>query len=722
VEKFVSALEGKTHESNDFLALFPTGLGKATKSRNVGIPLGAFPRPLDFHFRVQPLFIMFSPSGRSKRLRIEFVEDKAIADIAETVNMSASMAAKRLVAMQLEIDEAAKTTARHRRVVQSAKVFEGDAGLSDGVRRIKEQIELLKLQLGRMSAAPLPSSTQAAYDVELRRTAAEQELGRLEAALSALDSRGPSMLLLIRQLAKDGDIRGELVPARGVRPSGLLCEERPDDVLVHHYVGASLPQHLCMATELGDFEDMDDRKLDEVMACGPQLLLPGPQPCTVRLALHESLESALSAACDGDEIFLPEGVYSANGLARLRESIVLRGSGHGTVLLSTQGDFFIDAAAVNLTLRELTVRSRGVTEGAVRVARGSLTLKDCDIDCGGHEGIRVLGGASLTMGGCIVRGAASAGVQLSPGAQARLERCLIAQNGGGGQWWPAGQGGIQLLIEISTDPFDRQLLNPGSRGCSPLVHPSAVPPGAVPPSGLTCASDGSGGLGGGGVGESAGAKRPRGGTSMLAGGPCTTVGNPPDTAAQAGETSPRRARGPSILDAEAPDPEIPPRAMPPPPPPAMPPPPPPAMPPPVMPPPMQPAGKSAASEEAEPSEALRALASEPLKPPALLSLVGCQLRQNRGAPIVFCQPRALLDLGGRGVVQGVPNGACVWLGRGNTFDCAPNARYGTLSREEQSSQLPRLQLTPRMTPSVTPAKMPSLIPQLALSPQIQLER
>jgi len=665
---------------------------------------------------------MFSPSGRSKRLRIEFVEDKAIADIAETVNMSASMAAKRLVAMQLEIDEAAKTTARHRRVVQSAKVFEGDAGLSDGVRRIKEQIELLKLQLGRMSAAPLPSSTQAAYDVELRRTAAEQELGRLEAALSALDSRGPSMLLLIRQLAKDGDIRGELVPARGVRPSGLLCEERPDDVLVHHYVGASLPQHLCMATELGDFEDMDDRKLDEVMACGPQLLLPGPQPCTVRLALHESLESALSAACDGDEIFLPEGVYSANGLARLRESIVLRGSGHGTVLLSTQGDFFIDAAAVNLTLRELTVRSRGVTEGAVRVARGSLTLKDCDIDCGGHEGIRVLGGASLTMGGCIVRGAASAGVQLSPGAQARLERCLIAQNGGGGQWWPAGQGGIQLLIEISTDPFDRQLLNPCSRGSSPLVHPSAVPPGAVPPSGLTCASDGSGGLGGGGVGESAGAKRPRGGTSMLAGGPCTTVGNPPDTAAQAGETSPRRARGPSILDADAPDPEIPSPAMPPPPPPAMPPPPPPAMPPPVMPPPMQPAGKSAASEEAEPSEALRALASEPLKPPALLSLVGCQLRQNRGAPIVFCQPRALLDLGGRGVVQGVPNGACVWLGRGNTFDCAPNARYGTLSREEQSSQLPRLQLTPRMTPSVTPAKMPSLIPQLALSPQIQLER
>jgi len=38
VEKFVTALEWNTHESNDFLALFPTGLGKATKSR-IGVNL-----------------------------------------------------------------------------------------------------------------------------------------------------------------------------------------------------------------------------------------------------------------------------------------------------------------------------------------------------------------------------------------------------------------------------------------------------------------------------------------------------------------------------------------------------------------------------------------------------------------------------------------------------------------------------------------------------------
>ena len=42
VEKFVTALEWNTHESNDFLALFPTGLGKATKSRfGVNLKVGS---------------------------------------------------------------------------------------------------------------------------------------------------------------------------------------------------------------------------------------------------------------------------------------------------------------------------------------------------------------------------------------------------------------------------------------------------------------------------------------------------------------------------------------------------------------------------------------------------------------------------------------------------------------------------------------------------------
>lgn len=128
-------------------------------------------------------------------------------------------------------------------------------------------------------------------------------------------------------------------------------------------------------------------------------------------------------------------------------------------------EFFVDAAAKSLTLRSMTLRSRGGTEGIVRVAPGaSVVLEGCRLDCGGHEGVcrrrlslarvpapcaasmhvvhsmacraavgrtqaavladgrvlrcvgrqvRVLGGASLTMRDCAVLGAASAGVQVS---------------------------------------------------------------------------------------------------------------------------------------------------------------------------------------------------------------------------------------------------------------------------------------------------------------------
>ena len=66
-----------------------------------------------------------------------------------------------------------------------------------------------------------------------------------------------SMLRLIRQLATDGDIRGEVVPARGARPRGMLSAEAIEDVIVHHYIGPSLPLHLCMAADLAHLEIAD---------------------------------------------------------------------------------------------------------------------------------------------------------------------------------------------------------------------------------------------------------------------------------------------------------------------------------------------------------------------------------------------------------------------------------------------------------------------------------
>ncbi len=69
------------------------------------------------------------------------------------------------------------------------------------------------------------------------------------------------------------------------------------------------------------------------------------------------------------QVYLPPGTHTAPGLSRLRESIVLAGwaSRRETVLTNQPGElYFIDAAAKALSLRGLTLRPLGSTEGAVR--------------------------------------------------------------------------------------------------------------------------------------------------------------------------------------------------------------------------------------------------------------------------------------------------------------------------------------------------------------------
>ena len=666
----------------------------------------------------QPSVSGQSISGK-KRVWVEFQEDTAVAEVAATVNQSATTCAGRLLAIQKTRDDEALASAREERKAKSARVFEGDAGLGEGIIKVKEQIKKLTAQLEHVTAAlasPLPTGEVALRGkiypcevVEVRRTAIKEELSRLQMAIQAISLKGPSMLALVRKLAAEGDVRGEIVPPRGPRPRGLLCEETADDVVVHHYVGSSLPKHLCMAADLGDPEDLDDEALDEMMGAGPRLLLPGPRPTFVRLALHANLEAALAAANDNDEIHLPAGRHSANGLSRLRESVSISGSGkEQTVLTNNPTDeFFVDAAAASITLRHLTLRSLNGTEGIVRVTRGAITLNDCVVDCGGFEGIRVLGGASLTMTGCVVSGAASAGVQIMPGARAALEHCVVANNGAGGPHWTSDQGGIQMHIQFSTESVDRQLLKP-----SPTLKASEPPPsGSAPGTQAT----------GGGGSSSSGNSSGSGGTSML------HQPSPRGTSLLAGGSTPPKAPRPSILQgamyphpppaataAAAPTAAAPaassaegdsPNLMPP---------------PPVPPDRGSSSGSGAGSSRDRPSadEPLIDEGDNPLKPAALLSLAGCKIVRNRGAPIVFCQPRALLALGSSAPGR-VPDGACVWVGRGNSFDGSPSQRYGFMAIEEQSMKAPKLQLTPRMTPIVTPAKLPSLIPTLALSPQIK---
>ena len=343
---------------------------------------------------------------------------------------------------------------------------------------------------------------------------------------------------------------------------------------------------------MGDPEDLDDEGLHAAMAAGPRLLVPGPTPSNVRLALHPTLEDALSATCDGDEVLLPAGEHVASGLGRLRESIVITGwaGAQETIVLNRQGDqaaACIDAGAKALTMQGLTIRASGGSDGTIRVCRGSLTMKDCIIDCSGFEGVRVLGTASLALTRCSIFGAFTAGLQISPGARASLDTVTVARNGGGdGKGCRGGQGGIQIRVEFSTkavhprshppSPSGPQPCrgaatgNPGVASCASVVagagaapsKPSAAPanPGAASGAGVAAAGGAATGTGGsccGGLSpRSVGTsllsperKRPEGGRTIFGtAGPfsfterCTPSSPAPSAAAQPAAASSAAAR------------------------------------------------------------------------------------------------------------------------------------------------------------------------------------
>ena len=612
-------------------------------------------------------------------------------EIAQQVNMSASMAGDNLRLAQKAEDDQAIVTSRQERVRKSASIFRGDAGLAAGLKTMQAQIGVLEQQrvnlAEALSSAP-PEATEVVVGSGGRPIALRQarvlmsqlceERNRLKGAVSAVSSAGPAVLSVIRQLATEGDLKGALAPPRGPRPAGQISADNPKDTVVHHYVGEGLPEHLCLSADMGDPEDMDDEALNAAMAAGPRMICPAPNPSHVRIALHATLADALDATRDGDEVFLPAGLHEAAGMGRLRESITLTGiaGAASTVIVSqSEGDSFVEASARDITLQGLTLRNgRSRPEGILSVARGSVTVRQCLFECGGFEGLRVLGGASLTLIASTVVGAGTAGIQIHAGGRAHVERSTICRSGGGdGAGCAAGQGAIQLRVEFNTRGVDQDLIR-ARASTSASDHATTT------------------GSPGGGARVPAHSSSTRGTSLLLGGSPrrLSTASVLLDPPAPQSQPALAPATSVSLVPPTALEPR---QAMPPPPP--------------------------SISTEAAPSEASTPAAvpvpeETPLKPAALLSLVSSRLVGNRGSPIVFCQPAALLDVVGRGCH--IPDGACVWLGPGNFLESAGFApRYGHLAHEE--GHAPKVQLTPRLTPSITPAKLPNLIPNLDLTPQ-----
>ncbi|EOD32645.1 hypothetical protein EMIHUDRAFT_112231 [Emiliania huxleyi CCMP1516] len=582
-----------------------------------------------------------------KRRRQSSIEAALLEDIKAHVNASASLLGRTLLHGQKAGDAAAAAAARRARVRRSQQIFQGDAGLAVSLQKMREEAAAIGSELRSLEAAiamPLPGGevvTSGGLRVSLgaarvRATALREERARVEGAVETVSSHVPEVLSTIRQLAADGDLRGEVVPPRGARPTGVIDADKPSDT------------------------------------------------------------DALCCCCDGDEVILPPGRHSAAALGRLRECVTIRGAegARSTVLTNGADDAsFVEASAKSISLVGLTLRARGGGEGVVRVSRGWLSMSHCAVECGGPEGVRRTGGS----------------IQISPRARVSLQHVTLRRNGGGdGAACPAGQGAVQLRIEFSV-----------ARG------------GGAPSSGGGGGGDTggcSGGGGGGGPGGSGGGGG--GGTSLLgvrrsAAGPSTVLSSTPGgreawAESRFGAAAPPRA-------AEAPASAPPPAAE-------------------FFHSPL--AGPAAELLSAARGEVIAASTSEvaavrgdviwsppaaaapappapplalegvealavgdlPLKPAGLLSMSHCSASGNSGAPIVFCQPAALLEVTGR--APAVPDGACVWLGPGNVFD--GGRPFGTITHGD--GYTPKPQLTPQMTPSVTPAKLPAMIPSLVLPP------
>uniref|UniRef100_A0A6U8IYC7 Uncharacterized protein n=1 Tax=Emiliania huxleyi TaxID=2903 RepID=A0A6U8IYC7_EMIHU len=339
-----------------------------------------------------------------KRRRQSSIEAALLEDIKAHVNASASLLGRTLLHGQKAGDAAAAAAARRARVRRSQQIFQGDAGLAVSLQKMREEAAAIGNELRSLEAAiamPLPGGevvTSGGLRVSLgaarvRATALREERARVEGAVETVSSHVPEVLSTIRQLAADGDLRGEVVPPRGARPTGVIDADKPSDTVVHHYVGATLPPHLCLAADLEDAEDKDDAALHAALAAGPRFLLPAASPAHIRLALHSTLQDALCCCCDGDEVILPPGRHSAAALGRLRECVTIRGAegARSTVLTNGADDAsFVEASAKSISLVGLTLRARGGGEGVVRVSRGWLSMSHCAVECGGPEGVREL--------------------------------------------------------------------------------------------------------------------------------------------------------------------------------------------------------------------------------------------------------------------------------------------------------------------------------------------
>ncbi|XP_054706841.1 SHC SH2 domain-binding protein 1-like [Uloborus diversus] len=138
-------------------------------------------------------------------------------------------------------------------------------------------------------------------------------------------------------------------------------------------------------------------------------------PTTV-LEFEHNPESAFKCCSSGDRILIFPGVYQCDNLGWLEGDVSIYGVGACTdIVLEATGnsDVFLNSCAQNLRVENLTIKAKSGLLCALLVHHGTLSLKDCIIECNKSDiGILLLGGSSATVENSIVCNAAKDGIQL----------------------------------------------------------------------------------------------------------------------------------------------------------------------------------------------------------------------------------------------------------------------------------------------------------------------
>ena len=191
---------------------------------------------------------------------------------------------------------------------------------------------------------------------------------------------------------------------------------------------------------------------------------------------HITITAAVASSSNGDEIVVEPGLYPENLVIGAKTITIRKSATPGEVVIFGQSlGSVVDAAASNLTLRDLTITGGAANVGAGVYAptNSTIVVEDCVLEDNHVSGGSELGGAiyaskSLTMRRTVVRNNSATGraggIELRGVGPHFIEECLFEFNDAGPDNNPTDTGGAIVVATTSPVQVTRSTFRENSAG------------------------------------------------------------------------------------------------------------------------------------------------------------------------------------------------------------------------------------------------------------------